>query len=141
MEGLGATSAWPASSARGWVLGGIGGCGKVLVGAISCFEPVPPLSLDKGRGIHPLRHDVGHSPQLDPDHHEARSPHHGSRCNKVKGGVWQPLQCLVCCAGVTLPLCPFFPLSEPVRSWKPRLFLTSLSLGLIWIRFVGMLIG
>lgn len=59
----------------------------MLVGAISCSELVLPPSLDEGRGVHPLRHDIGHSTQLDPDHHEARSPHHCSRCNKVKGGV------------------------------------------------------
>lgn len=45
VEGLGATSARPASSApalgaRGWVRGGIEGGGKVLVGTISCSDLV-----------------------------------------------------------------------------------------------------
>lgn len=95
------------------------------------------LSSDKGRGIHPLCHDVRHPPQLDSDHHEARSPHHRTRCNEVRGGHG-PCTGLLCRRSSSLSL--GFPLSEPVCPWKLWLFLTSPSVGLIWICFVGVLI-
>lgn len=80
------------------------------------------LSSDKGRGIHPLCHDVWHPPQLDSDHHEARSPHHRTRCNEVRGGHG-PCTGLLCRRSSSLSL--GFPLSEPVCPWKLWLFLTS----------------
>lgn len=121
----------------GWLQGARGGAG----GACSAALSRALLSPDEGRGVHPLCHDVWHPPQLDSDHHEARSPHHCPRRNKVRGGVPGPCGGLVCCAGVTpLSSSSSFLLAEPVCPWKLRLFLSSLSLGLVWIRFVGMLI-
>lgn len=69
----------------GWLRGARAGAG-----AHSAALSLALLSPDEGRGIHPLCHDVWHPPQLDPDHHEARSPHHCPRRNKVNGGGSQP---------------------------------------------------